>query len=150
VIHGAAIGGAVLTALLTAAPAVPAVKAGCSPRFRDPDVTRKTLRPARTGGPVGSRGLLVTFTFWCRDHHAHTYPIHFKVERRNAQGTAWVLLPGRFTVTARAIETERSVNHFFFTGRLGGRTLAPGRYRLDAQFSFGYHTPGFKILSPGG
>ena len=47
--------------------------------------------------------------------------------RRGARCTRYVALPGSFTDTARA-----GSNSFYFTGRLGGRTLTAGSYRLRA------------------
>jgi hypothetical protein len=47
--------------------------------------------------------------------------------RRGKQCTRYVLVRGRFTHTDTA-----GLDRFRFTGRIGGRTLKPGRYRLDA------------------
>jgi hypothetical protein len=47
--------------------------------------------------------------------------------RRATRCTRYVSIAGAFTHTARA-----GANGFYFTGRVGGRTLAPGSYRLLA------------------
>jgi hypothetical protein len=47
--------------------------------------------------------------------------------RRGARCKRYVALAGSFTDRARA-----GANSFYFTGRLGGRTLKPGSYRLRA------------------
>jgi hypothetical protein len=47
--------------------------------------------------------------------------------RRGRHCTRYAALPGSFTHADSA-----GANHFRFTGRVGGRTLKPGNYRLDA------------------
>jgi hypothetical protein len=47
--------------------------------------------------------------------------------RRGIRCTRYVALPGSFTHADRA-----GANHFHFAGRVGGRTLKPGNYGLDA------------------
>jgi hypothetical protein len=51
-----------------------------------------------------------------------------KSNKKKRACTRWVKVPGSFTVAGKAGKTR-----FTFRGRMGGRSLKPGSYRLDGQ-----------------
>ena len=51
-----------------------------------------------------------------------------RIHRKARRCTIWRAVSGSFRVTG-----DRGKNRFTFTGRIGGRMLAPGRYRLVAR-----------------
>jgi hypothetical protein len=53
--------------------------------------------------------------------------VRLRVERRRARSARYVTLRGGFTVAGR-----QGANRLRFTGRLAGRALSAGRYRLRA------------------
>src|SRR5205823_14036698 len=55
-----------------------------------------------------------------------------RANRKARSCTRLVAVPGAFGLTGRA-----GVNSFRFTGRVGGRTLSPGKYQLGATPSAG-------------
>jgi hypothetical protein len=57
----------------------------------------------------------------CQQRPGHSH-------RKAKRCTIWRTLSGSFRVTG-----DRGTNRFTFTGRIGGRTLASGRYRLVAR-----------------
>ena len=120
-------------------------------RVSPPPLTLSALRitpaafPAATSGPsdrrTRARGGIVSFRL------DQTATVDFSVQRvrpgRKVNGrcrrvsrgdgqasrcTAWSTVSGTFRVTGK-----RGVNRFTFTGRVGGRRLDPGHYRLVAR-----------------
>ena len=115
-----------------------------APRLSDLRITPTTFRAARSGPSArrhGRRGATVTFRL---DESA---TVMFSVQRarpgrtingrcrraggshRNAQRcTIWSTVTGGFRVTGK-----RGTHRLIFTGRIGGRSLDRGRYRLVAR-----------------
>lgn len=89
-----------------------AAAVGATLRYRlsEPAFTSFTVQAARGG----------------RRHSTRCLPVHHPVARRN-RCTLWVPLPG-------ALSRRSAGGHqrMHFTGRLAGRSLSPGRYRLVA------------------
>jgi hypothetical protein len=95
-----------------------ASRSGVAPQARALAVAPRRLRPARRGGSVVRRGgALVSFYL---DRRAE---LVVRVERMTRRGP--VALPGSFGVAAL-----QGANRFRFSGRLAGRRLPKGRYRL--------------------
>lgn len=87
-------------------------------------ITPRRLHAQPGGGSIGGRGRArVAFGL------AGPARVVFRVERRLRNG-AYVLLPGSLAVAGVS-----GANRFGFRGRIGGRRLARGRYRLRAQAS---------------
>jgi Calx-beta domain-containing protein len=91
-----------------------------------PRIARLSIRPfafraARLGGPVARRGgALVRLVL------SERAVVEFRVQRRG-RGGRWAPVAGGFRRSAVA-----GANRLRFTGRIGGRRLRPGRYRLVA------------------
>ena len=93
--------------------AAPAVVALVAPALDALSLTPSRVRPRRGGGRV-------TYTL------SAPATVTFRIERRLSNGR-YRTLAGRLTD-----EGVEGVNTFAFSGRLKGRALAPGRYRLRA------------------
>ncbi len=71
-----------------------------------------------------------------------------KRSSRGKRCTRWVAVEGSFSLAGAAGE-----NTFTFRGRIGGKSLAPGSYRLNGQATDGAGNPslfqrkGFRIVS---
>jgi len=108
-------------------------------------LSRTTFRAAPSGGPFRAAraaiGTTVTFTL------SELGKVRFTIDRsasgRKVKGRCvkpsrsnrsrprcerWLAVKGSFTVTGR-----KGVNRIELRGRIGGRTLTPGRYRLNAR-----------------
>lgn len=118
----------------TTAPAITALR-----------LSRTTFRAAPSGGPFRAAraavGTIVSFTL------SEPGSVRFTIDRsaagRGVKGrcvkpssanrsrprcTRWAAVKGSFSVTGKL-----GVNRIELRGRIGGRTLAPGRYRLNAR-----------------
>jgi hypothetical protein len=78
-----------------------------------------SFRPARRGGSVGRAGPRVRLKL---DKRA---TVVWTVQRLTSKAGRWATMKGSFTTKAKAGRSE-----FRFTGRLRGRSIAPGYYRL--------------------
>ncbi|MEA2156379.1 MAG: hypothetical protein QOE11_2519 [Solirubrobacteraceae bacterium] len=119
-----------LDALVTAAPLSPVVAGpatATAPTPPPPDTTPRVAGPVL--GPLGlsssmlrpgARRSVVSYTL------SEQATVRFRVERR--LHARWTTLTGSLTDEGR-----QGANSFVFTGRLRGRRLAPGRYRLRAD-----------------
>ena len=125
-------------------PPAPVGVRGRAPRLSALRITPTTFRAARSGPSVrrhGRRGATVTFRL------SERATVVFGVQRarpgrtinarcrraggshRNAQRcTVWSAVTGSFRITGK-----RGPHRLGFTGRIGGRGLDPGRYRLVAR-----------------
>jgi len=101
------------------------------------------FRAAQSGPSVAAVPRGATVSFWLSEASAVRFTVQRKTTGRKVGGkcvkrrrsnrdhrrcTRWVRKPGSFT-----IDGDPADNDFKFRGRVGGRTLAPGRYRLNAR-----------------
>jgi hypothetical protein len=115
---------------LSATPGGPPSGGGTTADRTRPVISRLSLRPsrfrpARRGRSLGGRrGSRLRFTL------SERATVNFRVQRcrrrRGSRRCRYVRLRGGFSARARA-----GRNGFVFTGRLRGRRLRPGRYRLE-------------------
>jgi hypothetical protein len=108
-------------------------------------LSRTTFRAAPSGGPFRAArapiGAIVSFTLsepgsvrFTIDRFAAGRRVKGRcvkpasTNRAKARCTRWLAVKGSFTVTGR-----KGVNRIELRGRIGGRTLASGRYRLNAR-----------------
>jgi hypothetical protein len=94
--------------------------------IRSLSIRPKRFRPAR--------GAVVTFTM------SGPRSVEFSVSKKIRHRKAFRPLKGSFTRRGR-----RGENRFTFHGRIGGRTLKPGRYKLTARAGDGLVSAGFRI-----
>jgi hypothetical protein len=107
-------------------------------------LTPRRFKPARHGATIaagGKTGALLTFRLskrvavafsidrrrTGRRQHGRCRPAS-RSNRRGSRCTLWIAVKGSFRITANA-----ALNRLRFTGRLGGKALAPGSYRLDVR-----------------
>ena len=91
-----------------------------APRVTAPTLSRRTFRAASRGPSAVAAAAVGTKVSYTLSEPATS---RFRVQRR--KGGRYVMLRGRFKHTG-----SMGKNHFKFTGRLRGRKLRPGRYRL--------------------
>jgi len=97
-----------------------------APRLSQLSLTPPSFAAARSGsstrsGPRRGSGTRLRFRL---DRAAS---VRFSVQRVSTRTPRYVAVGGAFSKTAKA-----ALNGFTFTGRIGGRTLKPGAYRLIA------------------
>jgi hypothetical protein len=88
-----------------------------------PPLPRPALTALRLTPPSFATGRRTTVSFRLDTAASVT----FRVARRLSEPRRFALLPGRFTRDAQA-----GLNRFSYGGRLRGKVLAPGAYRLEA------------------
>jgi hypothetical protein len=103
------------------------------------------FRAARSGGPVSAaaRPIGTTVSFSLSEAGAVKFTVQRKTRgrrvgtrckaetranREHSACTRWVSMKGSFTVAGKA-----GTRRFKFRGRIGGRSLEPGGYRLNGQ-----------------
>jgi hypothetical protein len=108
-------------------------------------LSRTTFRAAASGGPFRAAraaiGTIVSFTLdgpgkvrFTIDRSATGRKVKGKCVKLSPKNRAkprcdrWLAVKGSFTVTGR-----KGLNKIELRGRIGGRTLSPGRYRLNAR-----------------
>jgi FG-GAP-like repeat len=118
------------------------------PELRQPTLsslklTPRTFRAGRTGASIARAGIGTTVSYQDSTNATTIFTVgralpgvkrgHNCVAssprptRRSQHCTRYVAVPGTFTHTDSA-----GTNRFRFTGQIGGSTLKPGKYRLDA------------------
>lgn len=91
-----------------------------APRIVFLNLTRRSFAPLRKGRSVGRRGTVIRYTL------SEKATVRVQVERQK----------GRRYIKLRGVLTRRStrlVNRLAFSGRIGSRLLAPGRYRFEVS-----------------
>jgi hypothetical protein len=106
---------------------VPEIRATTPPPIPTPVLSRLRLMPAafraaRRGATVARAATGATISYSVSEASTTTFTVD-----RASRGRKFIPLHGNFTHHDVA-----GANHFHFTGRIGGRALSPGRYRLNA------------------
>jgi len=116
-----------------------------SPNISALRLSRTTFRAAPSGGPFRAArvaiGTIVSFTLdkpgsvrFTIDRAASGRKVKSRCVKPSAKNRGkprcdrWLAVKGSFTVTGR-----KGVNKIELRGRIGGKTLKPGRYRLNAK-----------------
>jgi hypothetical protein len=106
-----------------------------------------TIKPyalgvAASGGPIAARkvagGTKVSYTL------SATTTVKFVVEKAIPSKRGWF----RLLKPTFAHSGQVGANGFRFSGRLGGKALAPGRYRLTGRVGTSSRSATFKVLEP--
>ena len=133
---------ATVTVTSPPSPPPPTPPGGGTPVLTALNLTPKNFRAARAGPSVAAARTGTTISYRVSVAAVTTFRVEralagvkrgkrcVKPGRRSRRGkrcTRYVLVPGRFMHTDTA-----GLDSFRFTGRIGGKTLKPGRYRLDA------------------
>jgi hypothetical protein len=121
-------------------PATPAATGG----VRTLSIKPKKFRAFSKGGPVAAKALKGKPPVGATVTYTTTGPatVQFSVSRKIPHSKKYTPVKGSFTQTAAA-----GSNHFVFSGRIGGRALKPGAYKLTA-FAGHLISEAFEIAGP--
>jgi plastocyanin len=126
-------------------PGTPGTPDSTAPVLGSLGLSTTVFRAARSGGPVSAaaRPIGTKVSFSLSEAGAVKFTVQRKTlgrrvgtrckaqteaNRKHRACTRWVSMKGSFTVTGKT-----GTNRFKFRGRIGGRSLKPGGYRLNGQ-----------------
>jgi Glycine rich protein len=157
-------GRAVITYKPSSCPGSPGTGNGdtTKPTFADLSFSRTTFRAARSGGSIARAQLGSQVSFNLSEASSVKFTVRRKTTGRRVRGkcrpatrsnrraracTRWKAVSGSFTVAGQG-----GTDTFTFRGRVGGKTLRPGSYRLSGQATDPAnntslpHSKGFRIV----